>query len=191
MFPYCSIKKSCPIQKKDKFTDFYHMFSSLRYKKCSWDKDTFYKNKLLVPPTPCFEQFVMHKLLNNKKPITNKLQQEEIKSILNEYHDILDFPENIKIQFVGEGNKVLQSFYLIEKDKIIQELIDDWDECNKNAEIVSFLMEWYREEKTEWLLKLIKIFILGMVPDRNKRKRGEAFKNMVYEHFYSLTSRFT
>jgi hypothetical protein len=163
----------------------------MRYEKCSWDKDTFYKNKSLVQPSACFEQFVMHKLLNNGKPITNKLQQEEIKSILKDYRLVLpNFPENIKIQFIDEGEKILQSFYLVEKDKIIQELIDDWDECNKNAEFVSFLMDWYKEKRNDWLLKLIKIFILGMVPDRNKRKKGELFKNMVYEHFYSLSSRF-
>ena len=191
MFPYCSIKNFNPIQKIDKFTDFYHMFSSLRYKKCPYkDNESLYKNKLLIPPSPCFEQFVMHKLLNNGKPITHKLQEEEIQNILKEYHAILPFSENIKVQFIEEGKKILQSFYLVAKDKIIKELIDDWDECNKNAEIVSFLIEWYKEKNDAWLLKLIKIFILGMVPDRNKRKKGVEFKNMVYAHFYSLTSRF-
>lgn len=177
-----------PNTEKEKIARFYHTFFKT-YKTIRFEKDYFYKNKLLIKPSPCFEQFVMHKLVNNGKPITNRLNENEIKLILNDYVKVLpDLPENIKNQFFDQGKDILQSFYSMEKDKIIQRLNHSWEECNRNSEIVSFLLEWIKKsELKEWMLKMIKICILGMIPDFNKRKKGEEFQNMVMNHFYSIT----
>jgi hypothetical protein len=167
--------------------DFYVESEFLDYR----DKETFYRKKHSIKPSACFEQFLLYSFLHNGKPITYKLQTEDIDNILEKYP--IDFPENIKKQFFRECRSILESFVGMEKDKIIQHLIQYthlWDECNVNALFVSILLKWVGGDAKEWMLKMLKIFILGMVPNIEKRKKGTEFFNMVNNHFYDFSLRF-
>jgi hypothetical protein len=74
------------------------------------DKDDFYKNKHLILRSPCFEQFFLHKILNNGKPLSHLLRPEEITEILQDYQTMIHFPSNIQVQFLTECERILQSF---------------------------------------------------------------------------------
>lgn len=157
------------------------------------DKDDFYKNKHLIQKTPCFEQFFLHKILNNGKPLSHILRHEEIIEIAEDYQTMIHFPSNIQSQFLVECERILQSFCGMNKDKIVCILIKYapiWDECRVNAMYVSLVLDWIRRNKNlefeKWLIKMLKIFILGMLPDIEKRKKGEEFEELVVSHFYDI-----
>jgi hypothetical protein len=157
------------------------------------DKDDFYKNKHIVLRSPCFEQFFLHKILNNGKPLSHVLRDEEITDILQDYQTVISFPPNIQAQFLAECERILQSFLGMNKDKIVCILIKHaffWDECRVNAMYVSLVLDWIRENKNpefeKWLVKMLKIFILGMLPDIEKRKKGKEFEDLVVSHFYDI-----
>lgn len=150
------------------------------------EKEEFYKNKHLIEKTACFEQFFLHKILHNGKLLSHPLHKEEMMEILEDYQTMLFFPPNIQSQFLDECSKVLESYHGMEKDKIVGILIKyafSWDECRINALYSSFVLEWMKEND-KWLIKMLKIFILGMLPDIHKRKKGKEFEDLVYAHFY-------
>jgi len=155
------------------------------------EKDDFYKNKHLINKTPCFEQFFLYKILNNGKPLSYIFKKDEIPDILKDYP--INLPENIQKQFLSECDKILQTFCGMNKDKIVDILIKhafSWDECRVNALYVSFVLDWIQKnedvEMNKWLIKMLKIFILGMLPDIEKRKKGKEFEEMVVSHFYDI-----
>jgi hypothetical protein len=150
------------------------------------EKEEFYKNKHLITRSTCFEHFFLHKILHNGKPINSRLQKEEMNEIVQDYQTMIIFPPNIQVQFVNECNKVIGSYQDMEKDEIVEKLIKYafyWDECRINALYASLVLEWMKEDN-KWLIKMLKIFILGMLPDIEKRKKGDEFAQMVYSHFY-------
>ena len=156
------------------------------------DKGDFYKNKHLILRSPCFEQFFLHKILNNSKSLSHIIRPEEIIEILQDYQTMIPFP-SIQAQLLAECERILQSFLGMNKDKIVCILIkyaDIWDECRVNAMYVSLVFDWIRQNKNpefeKWLIKMLKIFILGMLPDIEKRKKGKEFEEMVISHFYDI-----
>ena len=143
-------------------TDFVDSSNHLYFR----EKEEFYKNKHLIQRTPCFEQFFLHKLLHNGKPLSHLLQREEMIEILQDYNTMIEFPQNIQKQFLDECDKTIQPFYGMNKDKIVGILIKhafSWDECRINAMYISLVLDWIKRNKNpefeKWLFKMLKIFI--------------------------------
>ena len=65
-----------------------------------------------------------------------------------------------------------------------------WKECQKNILFASFTIKWIKENKNprfeKWLIKMLKIFILGILPDIEKRKKGKELQELIYSHFYDV-----
>jgi len=193
MLPYCHPNKSAASHPptKSRFLSFYHSLQNPHKKWEFQDKESLYKKKAEIPPSPCFEQYLMHFFLHNSKSITHKFQKEEIPLILKGY-PIPNFPENIRVQFFQECENILETFCGMEKDKIIQHLmqyIPLWGECNTNASQIDNLLAWISNEpdKRNWLIKMLKIFILGIHPNIERRKKGDAFVQMVNNHLYQFS----
>jgi hypothetical protein len=102
--------------------------------------------------------------------------------ILREYP--LPFPNNIKKQLLQEYTKLLQT---LKKEEITH--CEPCD-CCKSTYYAKMTMKWINENKNpkfeKWLIKMLQIFILGMHPNIEKRKKGKEFENMVYSHFYDV-----
>jgi len=180
---------------KSKLLAFYESFQApFPPTKIFPDKETLYKRKAEIEPSPCFEQYLLYFFLHNTKLITHKFQKEEIPALLESY-PIPNLPENIKIQFIQECEKVVDPLLGMEKDKIIQHLIQYipfWEECNVNARHIALLMEWIPEGGVmkPWLIKMLKVFILGILPNIEKRKKGTEFRRMTTNHFYQIPEYF-
>jgi hypothetical protein len=145
---------------------------------------------LSLDATPyCFEQYVMLFLQSHPLP---KDPKEGIDDLLRNY-PIPNFPENIRTQFLQECRLVVEPLLEMEKEVAIQHLHQYslvWDECNTNAHYVNLLLEWIPEagSAAEWMTKLLKIFILGMLPNVHKRKKGKELQHMIKTHLYNLHS---
>ena len=199
---YCHVPKDSknntptnPNRIKSKLLSFYESFRSpLPPTKIFTDKETLYKRKSEITPSSCFEQYLLYFFLHNSKLITQKFQKEEIPSLLQSY-PIPNLPENIKTQFVQECEKVLDPLLGMEKDKIIHHLIQYmpfWEECNANVRHMTMIMEWIPEGGVikPWLIKMVKVFILGILPNIEKRKKGKEFRRIVIKHFYQIPEYF-
>lgn len=158
MLPCCILPK--PI--KSKKGSFFHFFDESN------------------PEIICFEQFCLERLLHSEQTNTK---------ILNEYNQYISFPPNIQKQIMRECEEILQSFRgdAVEKLKETQKY---WKECQKMQYFASLTLKWIKENKNpkfeKWLIKMLKIFILGMLPNIEKRKKGEELYKLIYSHFYDV-----
>lgn len=118
----------------------------------------------------CFEEHL----------IRNKGKDKD--TILRDYL-IPNLPQKVKDQIL-RGCKLI-----LEKDEIPQ---TSWDDCNMSGHYVSMLLEWIPEagNAKQWMIKLLKIFLLGMLPDFEKRKSGIELRSMIYNHFYDFSPNF-
>lgn len=167
MLPYCILSK--PNKKTLQKGSFFHFFNEKK------------------PETETFEQIFLHNLQSEY------LQKEEITKILNEYNKSISFPSNIQKQFMADCREVLYSFYGVKKGIIINKLKETkifWEEYRNNSFYASLTLRWIKENKNpdfeKWLVKMLKIFILGMLPNIEKRKKGKELQTMIYTHFYDV-----
>ena len=173
MLPCCILSKSqTKTQTKTQKGSFFHFF---------------YESNPEIKT--CFEYFCLQKLLQNQ---SGYLQREEMMEILNEYNRVITFPPNIQKQIICDCEHVLQTFIGTKKDIInrLETTQKYWKECQKNILFASFTIKWIKENKNprfeKWLIKMLKIFILGILPDIEKRKKGKELQELIYSHFYDV-----
>jgi hypothetical protein len=160
MLPCCILPKLIKNPIKSKKGSFFHFFDESN------------------PEIICFEQFCLERFSH---------LQTDTKKILDEYNQYISFPPNIQKQIMRECEEILQSRGYIEKLKSTQKY---WKECQKMQYFASLTVKWIKENKNpkfeKWLIKMLKIFILGMLPNIEKRKKGEELYKLIYSQFYDV-----
>jgi len=128
----------------------------------------------------CFEQYLMHYLESGKRDMDDLLQN----------YPMPNFPENIRKQFLQQCKTVAEPFLNNSSELIRFKPL--WNECNSNASHAVIILDRIPEagKANEWMIKLLKIFILGMIPDVNKRKKGQEFRDMLQSHLYQFSPDF-